>query len=187
MGWISIRVSGPAGATATISEFAPTGPEAVATVTVGPTGTADLERAVPWRCDRATRRFAATLVAGDGTQQSASGEVRTPTCRGRLTVALRPIHPRARRPATVQVIDRWRLGAVATRICAERPGGIGQRCRTVQLGAGETHAAFRFHPPRAGRYPISVKGPAPFAARRVLVVRPASQRGAAPSLPPATR
>ena len=176
MGWISIRVSGPAGATATIGELAPTGPEAVATVTVGPTGTADLERAVPWRCDRATRRFAATLVAGDGTQQSAFGEVRTPTCRGRLTVALRPIHPRARRPATVQVIDRWGLGAVATRICAERPGGIGQRCRTVQLRAGETRAAFRFHPPRAGRYPISVKGPAPFAARRVLVVRPASRR-----------
>jgi hypothetical protein len=76
----------------------------------------------------------------------------------------------------VQVIDRWRIGGVAARVCTAQPGGVRRRCRTVALAAGQARAAFRFHPRRAGRYPITVNGPAGLVARRVLVVRPASRR-----------
>ena len=175
-GWVTLQVSGPPGAVATVSESGPAGPEPVATVTLGPAGSAGIERAAPWRCDRRTRRFTVTVTAGDGTAQSAAGALRTPTCAGRLAVALRPTRPRARRPATVQVSDRWRLGAVAARVCTAQPGGVRRRCRSVRLAAGQVRAAFRFHPSRPGRYPVTVQGPAGRLVHRVLIVRPSTRR-----------
>jgi hypothetical protein len=148
----------------------------VTTVTLSPSGSADVDRATPWRCDRTARRFTVTVVGVDGVPQAASGEVQTPSCRERLAVVLRPAHPRARRPATVQVIDRWRIGAVAAQVCTAQPGGVTRRCRSLRLAAGQVRAAFRFHPGRAGRYPVTVQGPSRFVAHRVLVVRPASRR-----------
>ena len=145
-------------------------------MTLGPAGSAGIERAAPWRCDRRTRRFTVTVTAGDGTAQSAAGALRTPTCAGRLAVALRPTRPRARRPATVQVSDRWRLGAVAARVCTAQPGGVRRRCRSVRLAAGQVRAAFRFHPSRPGRYPVTVQGPAGRLVHRVLIVRPSTRR-----------
>jgi hypothetical protein len=175
-GWVSLRVTGAPGSTATIVETASGGPEPVATVTVAAGGAVELDRAVPWRCGRATRRFAVTLTAPDGTTQTATDEVATPTCRARLAVALRPTRPRARRPATVQISDRWRLGAVDARVCTAQPGGVHRRCRTVRLAADRVRAAFRFHPRRAGRYPVTVQQPAGNRVRRVLIVRPATRR-----------
>ena len=55
--------------------------------------------------------------------------------------------------------DQW---AVAVEAFVWRPGGRGRRSAS--------------HPPRPGRYALSVEGPAPFSARRTLVVRPASRR-----------
>jgi uncharacterized protein len=175
-GWVSLRVTGAPGSTATIVETAAGAPEPVATVTVAPGGAVELDRAVPWRCGRATRRFAVTLTAPDGTTQTATDEVATPTCRARLAVALRPTRPRARRPVTVQISDRRRLGAVDARVCTAQPGGVHRRCRTVRLAAGRVRAAFRFHPRRAGRYPVTVQQPAGNRVRRVLIVRPATRR-----------
>jgi hypothetical protein len=176
VGWVSIRVTGPPGSTAAIVEVGGAGPEPIATVTIGPTGAADLDHAVRWRCDRAIRRFAVTVAGADGTTQTGAGRLATPTCRARLAVALRPTRPRARRPATVQISDRWRLGAVEARVCTAQPGGVRRRCRAVRLAAGQLRAAFRFHPRRAGRYPVTVQQPAGNRVRRVLIVRPATRR-----------
>jgi hypothetical protein len=76
----------------------------------------------------------------------------------------------------VQISDRWRLGAVDARVCTAQPGGVHRRCRTVKLAAGRVRAALRFHPRRAGRYPITVQQPAGNRVRRVLIVRPATRR-----------
>jgi hypothetical protein len=73
----------------------------------------------------------------------------------------------------VQIIDRWGIGGLAARVCAAEPGGTRRRCRTLRLVAGQVRAAFRFHPPRSGRYPLTVEGPAGPVTRRVLVVGPA--------------
>jgi uncharacterized protein len=175
-GWVSLRVTGPPGAAATIVEVGGAGPEPVATATIAASGATRLDHAAPWRCDRARRRFTVTVTAPDGTTQTAGDRVTTPTCRARLAVALRPTRPRARRPATVQISDRWRLGAVGARLCTAQPGGVHRRCRTVRLAAGRVRAAFRFHPRRAGRYPVTVQQPAGNRVRRVLIVRPASRR-----------
>jgi hypothetical protein len=102
--------------------------------------------------------------------------VTTPSCRGRLLVALRPARPRARRPAAVQVSDRWGTGGVAARVCTTEPGAVRRRCRTLRVPQGESRAAFTFHPRRPGRYRVVVTGPAGPPVRRTLVVRPASRR-----------
>jgi len=155
-GWISIHVSGPAGASAAIAEQGPAGPEPLTAVTLPASGSADLDRAAAWRCDRTLRAFTLTVTRADGSQQTSSAQLQTPSCRNRLAVALRPTHPRARRPATVQVIDRWAIGAIAARVCTARPAGVTRRCRSLRLAAGQSRAAFRFHPARAGRYPVTV-------------------------------
>jgi hypothetical protein len=87
LGWVSIRVTGPPGSTATIVEAGNAGPEPIATVTIAPTGAADLDHAVRWRCDRATRRFAVTVTDPAGTTQTARANVASPTCRARRGVA----------------------------------------------------------------------------------------------------
>jgi hypothetical protein len=175
-GWVSLRVTGPPGATATVTETGPAGPEPVATLTLPAGGAVDVQRALPWRCDRTTRRLEVIVAGSVGAPQTATADIRTPSCRGRLAVALRPARPRARRPATVQVIDRWGIGTLAARVCAAEPGGQDRRCRTLRLAAGQTRAAFRFHPPRSGRYQVTVEGPAGPPARRVLVVGPPTRR-----------
>jgi lysophospholipase L1-like esterase len=175
-GWISIHVSGRAGASAAIAEQGPAGPEPLTAVALPASGSADLDHAAAWRCDRTLRTFTLTVTGPDGSQQTSSAQLQTPSCRNRLAVALRPTHPRARRPATVQVIDRWAIGAIAARVCTARPAGVTRRCRGLRLAAGQSRAAFRFHPGRAGRYPVTVQGPAGFVAHRVLIVRPVSRR-----------
>jgi hypothetical protein len=174
-GWVSLRVTGPAGATATVTESGPAGPEPVATLTLPTTGVGDVERALTWRCDRTARRLEVTLTGPDGTPHAAGAGIRTPSCRTRLTVTLRPAHPRARRPATVQIIDRWGIGGIAARACTTQPGGTRRRCRMLRIAAGQVRAALSFHPARPGRYRVTVDGPAGQAARRVLIVRPATR------------
>ena len=174
-GWIALHVTGPAGATATVTEAGPAGPEAVATVALSANGAADVAHALPWRCDRTARQLTVTITAVDGSTQSAASAVRTPSCRGRLAVALLPSRPRAGRPATVQVRDRWLIGAVAARVCTAQPGGVRRRCHTLELPPGQARAAIRLHPRHPGRYPVSVQGPVGPATRRVMVVGPAAR------------
>jgi len=133
-GWIALHVTGPAGATAVVTEARPAGPEPVATLALSATGVADIAHALPWRCDRTARQLTVTATAPDGSTQSAAAGVHTPSCRNRLAVALLPARPRAGRPATVQVRDGWGIGAVAARVCTAQPGGVRRRCHTLELG-----------------------------------------------------
>jgi hypothetical protein len=176
VGWVSLRLTGVPGSTATVTESTPAGPlPAVATVVVPATGAATIDRAVPWRCDLSTRTFTAAFTAPGGALQTVGTSIRTPSCAARLGVLLKPRRPRARRATAIQVADRWGLGGLQARVCSAQPGGGRRRCSDLRLAQGQVRAAVRVRPVRAGRHPVTVTL-AGSVTRRVLIVRPASLR-----------
>jgi hypothetical protein len=174
-GWVGVRLTGTPGATVTVTETTAAGPVAVASVVLPAGGLVDLPRAAPWRCDTSTPAFTAVFANPNGTTQTAGTSVRTPSCAGRLTVALRPLRPRARRPVTVRVTDRWEQGAVQATVCMSEPGQRARQCAPVSLQPGQLRGAVTLRPKRTGRHPLTVTA---FGAtiNRVLIVRPASRR-----------
>lgn len=113
-----------------------------------------LPRATTWRCDRLTRRFEAFAVRADGSVTGGSYDVRTPPCRERLEIAApRSASPGALIPVVVR--DRWGLGGLALRLCAESPAG-GRACRAVTLPAGATEAVRRVRLSRDGRWVLQL-------------------------------
>jgi hypothetical protein len=115
------------------------------------------------------------FAAPDGTAQSLGTSVRTPTRAGRLSVALRPLRPRARRAVTVRVADRWRLGGVQATVCSAEPGGRSRRCAALALAPGRASGEVVLRPRRPGRHPLTVAAFG-FTQRRVLIVRRVSRR-----------
>jgi len=124
-------------------------------------------RALAWRCDRPKRLFAAKAL-GSG-RVSAPVRVRTPSCRKRFKVILKPARVRAGRPLSVLVLDRFGSGDVALRVCA-RPGAR-RDCRTLRLAKGRARGAVRFKTARPGRWPVTVSTAGAPRARRVATVR----------------
>jgi hypothetical protein len=174
-GWVALHLTGTPGATVTVSETTAVGPLAVAAVGVPAGGVVDLARAAPWRCDTPRPAFTAVFANPDGTTQTGGTSVRTPSCAGRLTVALRPLRPRARRPVTVRITDRWHQGGVEATVCASERGRRARQCAPVALPPGQVRGSVALRPRRPGRHPMTVTA---FGAtiNRVLVVRPASRR-----------
>ncbi|MEA2382478.1 MAG: uncharacterized protein QOH72_2449 [Solirubrobacteraceae bacterium] len=175
IGWVALHLTGTPGATVTVTETTSAGPVAVvpsAVVTAG--GVLDLPRAAPWRCDTPTPAFTAGFASPDGTAQTATTSAHTPSCAGRLTVALRPLRPRARRSVTVRVTDRWQQGGVEATACSSEPGRA-RRCAPVTIPPGQAHGSVTLRPRRPGRHPLAVTAFG-VVLKRVLVVRPASRR-----------
>ena len=175
-GWVSLRVSGPPGAVAAVTENGGAGPAPVATVTIGPAGAATVDRAAPWRCDRRTRSFTVTVTAADGTSQSAAGcrahaDMRGAT--GRRAAADAAAGAAARDGAGQRPLaaGRGRCDACARRspaACVAVP----QRATGRRPGPGRLPLS----PGPAGRYPVTVQGPAGRPTHRVLIVRPSTRR-----------
>jgi hypothetical protein len=174
-GFVTLRLTGTPGATVTVTETTAVGALAVASAAVPPTGVVDLPRAAGWRCDTPAPTFTVTFANPDGTTQTVATSVHTPSCAGRLTVALRPLRPRARRPVTVHVSDRWQQGAVQATVCTSEPGRRARRCTPVTIPAGQVRGAVTLRPRRSGRHPLTVTAFGA-AVNRVLIVRPASRR-----------
>ncbi len=114
-------------------------------------------RSTPWRCDRLTRSFTATGHRADGSVETSTADLRTPSCRRRLAlIAPRRTHLGASVP--VHVRDRFQLGGVAMRLCLRAPRAA-RRCRTLRLARGRTTTAFRFRVHRRGQWSVSLAAP----------------------------
>ena len=122
--------------------------------------------AATWRCDRRQRTFTATSADG----QTASAGVRTPSCARRLALRA-PRRARSGRSVRLRLIDRWRLGDIAARLCVEPPGGPA-RCRRERIRAGRRLARTRFRALRPGGWRISARTPYGRARRTVRAARP---------------
>jgi lysophospholipase L1-like esterase len=174
IGYLGMRVSGPAGATVTISETTGGTPAPLGQVALT-TGRAELRRAVGWRCWPRHRTFHAEAQTATGEVLTADAARTTPRCRTRLRLHVRPSHPRAGRPLTILLADRWRIGGTTSRACAHGPAGRA-RCRTITLRDGRMRAAWRFRPGVPGDWRIQVRTPHAPVRRASAFVRPRNGR-----------
>ncbi|MTD45173.1 DUF459 domain-containing protein [Conexibacter sp. W3-3-2] len=114
---------------------------AVPPATGGPDGAAPVPVAIPWRCDRTTRRFHAVARTTDGRTIEASNEALTPSCRDRVAiVAPKQVQPGS--AATIQLKDRWQLGDLPVRVCVGRKP-TGRRCTSLRFEPGQRLLSFR--------------------------------------------
>ena len=127
-----------------------------------------LRRFATWSCASSVRGFTATQGANTATAQ-----VRTPTCARRMTLAA-PGRSAAPRGVAVRLRDRWRLGDFAVRFCV-RPPGASKRCRSVQMPSGRQARVVRFRALRPGSYELTAEMPYQ-RLRRTLRARPPGGR-----------
>jgi hypothetical protein len=127
-----------------------------------------LRRFATWSCASSVRGFTATQGA-----DTATAQVRTPTCARRMTLAA-PRGSAAPRGVAVRLRDRWRLGDFAVRFCV-RPPGASERCRSVQMPSGRHARVVRFRALRPGSYALTAEMPYQ-RLRRTLRAKPPGGR-----------
>ena len=149
-GYVRLRLHSPQGLAVTITEATAGGSEPVAAFTPTRADT-DLPRALRWRCDRTLRSF--TAITADG--QSASAQVRTPSCSRRLRLAS-PRRARAGRRVRIRIVDKWGIGSLTLTECVEPPGGP-RHCRGRRLRDGAARLVSGFRALRPGGWRVRVR------------------------------
>ncbi len=162
-GWISLRVPDAGNATSiTLAENGTT----IARV-VPANGQAVVRHAAAWRCDRYSRTFTATAAYPDGSTQAAPATIRTPSCRGRLTLGAR----RRGGHIAVTLADRWKTGDVHGHVCA-RPPGRRAACRTLTIAAGHASARRTYRARTTGAWTFALDTTWGQHAHAAVYVRP---------------
>jgi lysophospholipase L1-like esterase len=169
-GYIGLKVSGPPGATVTLTDSATGQAIAQVALTGGPQ---EIARAAQWRCRPRHRAFHAEGQAPSGAVITADAAITTPGCAKRFALKVRPAQPRARRPLTVLLVDRWRLGGVDFHACARGPLAR-KRCHTLALHEHRIRTAWRFRPGLPGNWRIQVRTANAPTRRDTAHVRPAN-------------
>jgi hypothetical protein len=166
-GYIALTISGPQGTTATLTDTGK--PLGQIALTGAPQ---EINRAAQWSCRPRHRTFHAEVQTTTATV-TADAAITTPRCAKRFTLKVRPSQPRAGRPLTVLLVDRWKLGGVKSHACARGPLGR-KRCRTLALHEHRKRAAWRFRPGLPGNWRIQVRTPNGPTKRDTAHVRPAN-------------
>ena len=111
--------------------------------------------ATGWRCDRLTRRFAATTTRPDGSIGRGTHTIRTRSCAQRFDLAVpRRVEPGAL--ARIRIADRWRVGGVRTSLCIARPGRL-LACRNVTFRSRTALALRSFRVRARGHWRIELR------------------------------
>ena len=170
-GWIRLQVSGTEGSTVDLAEQTAAGLRPVAEVKLAG-GPALIRHGEIWRCDRYLRHFVATSTAPDGSTESATADVRTPSCRKRLTLAATVSkHGRSRR-VVVRLTDRWGVGDVPAGICVVPPGRR-LKCHAVRIPGGRKQALLSYRARGPGLWSVVLQTDWKQGATVRAYVRPA--------------
>ena len=166
-GWIRLSVTGVDTGSVTLTEQIGDQQQPIADVQPK-RGSAVIGHAEIWRCDRRLRHFVASAELPDGTIQTATADVRTPSCRKRLGLSADAHKGRV----SVRVSDRWGVGDVAAGACVSPPGGK-LKCRSFRIPAGRKQArlVYRAHSP--GLWSVVLQTTWKQAATERVYVRPA--------------
>jgi lysophospholipase L1-like esterase len=130
-------------------------------------GRAVVRHAALWRCDRRDRHFIATAVYPDGSAQTATAAIRTPSCANRFALSVRTLRGRIR----ARVADRWQVGATRPRVCIRAPGAKAA-CRALAIAEGRSAARRDYRARAGGLWTVS----AGRAQRSVYIRRPGKLR-----------
>lgn len=137
-GWVRFKVTASERVRVTVTEEVGTAQQPVTATDAGPGDTLVRHGAI-WRCDRYERTFVATATFPDGVTQTATQQVRTPSCGKRLVLKAGSRKGRV----SVRVTDRWGVGDTAARVCFTTPGHRA-RCRTTRIAPARKQAALAF-------------------------------------------
>jgi len=152
LGYVSARISGPAGTRVQLSERVGHGVRRIDVFTLA-TGTVELPRALIWRCDRRVRRLLVTALAPT-VIPPASAEARTPSCKRRLATSVGR-QARVGGALTIKLHDRWMIGGLPLRICVSAPGARAA-CSHWYLRRGQRRRMIAIATPRPGGWGISI-------------------------------
>ncbi|HTZ87011.1 MAG TPA: GDSL-type esterase/lipase family protein [Solirubrobacteraceae bacterium] len=155
LGCIGLTVHGATAPSVTVAETPSEGPvyERPATVEVHE-GTASVDPAPIWRCDRPTRSFRVTEVSPDGTEQSASTSVSTPSCAKRLSARLLPQRWHRGHQITIALRDRWDLGDLHVEACLDAPHA--HSCAVTTMKPGSQPALLHVRASASGSHELEV-------------------------------
>jgi hypothetical protein len=135
-------------------------------------GQASQANGVTWLCNRLTRSFEVSETLPDGSRQSATTSVTTPSCASRVSVSIPATRLHRGYPVTVALTDRWHLGGLRVQGCQH--GGRPRSCPAVTLKAGHAATPLRLRVRSAGRPMLDVSDPYQklHLRLRVLAARP---------------
>jgi lysophospholipase L1-like esterase len=163
VGYVSARITGPAGSRVQLGERRGRSTRPIATVQLG-TGRAKVPQALRWSCTARTRALvAATLPPSP--PQHAVATVTTPSCGRRLAAGI-PRTARVGRELAIKLHDRWGIGDLPVQICVAAPGA-GPACRRWWLHRDTPRRTISLPAPRPGGWRITVTGQG--AAARAVV------------------
>lgn len=155
VGCIELSVTGAAAPTVSISEAPAGSTPATTTASLSTSdGAASLERGLPWLCTRLTRTFQASETLADGSLQTATTNVTTPSCAQRLSVSIPATRLHRGYPVTIAIGDRWHLGGLRVQVC--QPGAPMRRCPAVQLQPGRGASTLQLPLRSSGRVNLDV-------------------------------
>jgi hypothetical protein len=158
LGCVGLSIQGAAGSPVSITEVIPGAAPATPIAVLTPlSGEAVLGNGVVWLCDRLTRTFQATEVLADGTAQTTSTSVATPSCATRLSATVPPTRVHRGYPLTLALTDRWGLGGLRVRACVGPSRR--QSCRAVTLRSGHSPTLLRLTPSSAGAVALDASDP----------------------------
>ena len=168
-GVIDVLVSGPIGASVRVGELINGVPHELTTLTLLPPGVNFAPSIERWRCDRLTRRFYASRDHDDGTTETVTFDLRTPSCAKRLKADL-PRRARVDTKVKLRLRDSWKLGGIRPRLCI-RPPDRPKRCRTLRLRDGKTRLSRKLKLTRLGTWKVSIRTRRQLITRRIEVGR----------------
>lgn len=161
-GWIGLTVADAEGAShVTLDEQAGADRQPIADKAPAG-GRLVVRHAEIWRCDRFDRQFTATAAYPDGSTQTATASIRTPSCAKRFRLGARRLRGRIR----VKVTDRWNVGDSAPRVCVRAPGRKAS-CHAVAIPGGRKSARRDYRARSGGIWSVSLGA----ATRQVYVRR----------------
>ncbi len=169
VGCIQLTVSGASSAPVTITETGQSASTGAPVGVLAPTeGRATLPDGRQWQCDQRNRAFQAVEELPDGSTQTASTSVTTPSCADRLAVSIPGTRLHRGYPITLAIRDRWRLGGLLVRAC--QADQAPRECAAIELKPGSVAGVLRLRAAAGGRPLLEIFDPYQRIRRRLGVL-----------------